>query len=106
VKKFVESGILGSLAFLLILARLGRIALEVVREVKDYIYRGIAVGYLGVLVGICVHAVGVSSFSTIRTAEPFFLFSGVMMGVHYQVFKGLREKQDDLEEAKRIRFNA
>lgn len=106
VKKFVESGFLGSFTFLLILARLGRIALEVVRKVKDSIYRGIAVGYLGILVGICVHAVGVSSFSTIRTAEPFFLFSGVMMGVHYQVFKGLREKQDDLEEAKRIRFNA
>jgi hypothetical protein len=105
VKKFVESGILGSLSFLLILLRLGRMAFEVVRNVNDHIYRGIAVGYLGILVGMCVHAVGVSSFSTIRTASPFFLFSGVLVGVHYHAFKRLREEQEDLEEAKHVRFN-
>jgi hypothetical protein len=106
VKKFVESGIIGVTAFIMILVRLGRLGLEVARESEDHLLKGIAIGYLGILVGISVHAVGVSSFSTIRTAEPFFLFSGVMVGVHFYYKKRLSIKVENEKEKENLKFNA
>ncbi|MBF0243724.1 MAG: hypothetical protein HQL31_00440 [Planctomycetes bacterium] len=80
-KKFFESGVIGLLAFLMMLARLGRIAVDLIKKTNDDIYKSYAIGYLGLLAGMCVHGIGVSSFSTIRTAEPFWLFSGVLIAV-------------------------
>ena len=106
VQKFVESGFVGVLSFIMILVRLGRHGFEVARNSEDHLLRGIAIGYLGVLVGMSVHAVGVSSFSTIRTAEPFFLFSGIMVAVYYGHQKNKTRKEENAKEKEALRFNA
>ena len=106
VQKFVESGLVGVFSFLMILVRLGRIGLEVARNSEDRLLRGIAVGYMGLLVGMSVHAVGVTSFSTIRTAEPFFLFSGMMVAVYYYYKREKARKEENAKEKETIKFNA
>ena len=106
VKKFVESGIFGLFAFVMFLVRLARMGLEVAKEELDHLKRGVAIGYLGILVGMSVHAIGVSSFSTIRTAEPFFLFSGVMVGLYVRMKRTQERKEEDQKEQEELSFNA
>lgn len=106
VKKFVETGLIGLLSFVVILVRLGRMAVDVSRQMKDPIRKGVAIGYLGLLVGMSVHAIGVSSFSTIRTAEPFFFFSGVLVGIYVRMRRNQERELEEGKEVKSLRFNA
>jgi hypothetical protein len=105
VMKFIETGTLGLLAFVAILVRLGRTAMEVIRQTKDQLSKSFCIGYMGVLSAMTVHAVGVCSFSTIRTAEPFFLFSGVMLAVHVMHQKMAHFETEDQQEMERLRFD-
>jgi hypothetical protein len=97
IKKFVETGIIGSVAFLLILNRLGRVGLENIRLSKDDFLKSYCIGYLGAFCGMLVHAIGVSSFSTIRTAEPFWIFSGLMVASGF-IMKKAKELEEEEEE--------
>jgi hypothetical protein len=106
VKKFTETGMLGLMSFIMLLIRLGRLGTELIRLTTDRLYRGVGIGYLGILVGICVHAIGVSSFSTIRTAEPFFFFSGLMVGLHSRMLMRREEVAEDELEERELKFNA
>ena len=105
VKKFIETGALGILAFLGILVRLGRTAMEVIRNSEDQVIKSVCIGYMGVLTAMSVHSVGVCSFSTIRTAEPFFLFSGVMLALHAMYQKAQNYEEEDRDELERLRFD-
>lgn len=105
VKKFTETGAIGVIAFIAILIRLGRTATEVIRSSKDQFSRAVCIGYMGVLSAMCFHSVGVCSFSTIRTASPFFLFSGVMLAIHAIYVKMRAHEEEDKEELSRLRFD-
>lgn len=97
VKKFAESGIIGFIVFIMLLVRLGRLGYEVAKSKIDPFLRYLAIGYMGCLASISVHALGVCSFSTIRSAEPFWLFSGMMVSIHFI----MREREElEYEEAK------
>ena len=105
VKKFIETGALGILAFLGILVRLGRTAMEAIRNTPDPFIKAVCIGYMGVLSAMSIHSIGVCSFSTIRTAEPFFLFSGVMLAVHGMYLKGKTNDEEDRQEMAGLRFD-
>ena len=105
VKKFIETGAFGVMAFLGILVRLGRTAMEVIRNTDDQLIKSVCIGYMGVLSAMSVHSIGVCSFSTIRTAEPFFLFSGVLLAVHGMYQRSKNFEDEDREELARMRFD-
>ena len=104
VKKFIETGILGLLAFTLILIRLARVGYENIKLGKDPFLKSICIGYLGALAGMIVHAVGVSSFSTIRTAEPFWIFSGLMVATGFLIRKNRELEEEEEEDWKQLSF--
>lgn len=100
VKKFSESGLLGVLTFSWLLIRMLRIGYEVARNAKNYIFKTYAVSYVGIISAMVMHAVGVTTFSTIRSAEPFFYFSGLMLAVHamHKREEQIKEEEKDDEE--------
>ncbi|MBF0196705.1 MAG: hypothetical protein HQL32_03305 [Planctomycetes bacterium] len=106
VKKFIESGILGLLAFAVLLIRIGRIGLYVAKVSKDSFYRAIGVGYMGVYAGMLVHAIGVSSFSTIRTAELFWLLTAITVGVSLIVKEENELEKEDEEDLDQLSFTS
>lgn len=106
VKKFIESGLIGLLAFVLFLVRVGRKGLETVRLEKDNFLRAYAVGYMGILAGMIVHSVGVSSFSTIRTATPFFLFTGILLAINAATMRAVEENEEDERDRSMLRFSS
>jgi len=105
VKKFAESGLIGLCAFMMILIRLARMGMEVARAQFDPLLRSVAIGYMGCLSSIAVHALGVCSFSTIRSAEPFWIFTGLMMSVHFLYHRELELKDEEAEDRDNLRFS-
>lgn len=104
VKKFVESGLLGLVAFIMILVRVLREGLELVKVTKDQIFRAFGIGYLGGFSGMIIHSIGVSSFSTIRTAEPFWVFSGILIAVRAMVKAENELEEEEGEDLEEISF--
>lgn len=80
VHVLVESGLLGLALFAWILVRLLRTAHGLHgRLPADGFPRGFAAGYLIGLFMMFVHAVGATSFSSIRTMESFIVLTGLMV---------------------------
>ncbi len=104
IKKFVETGLVGLISFIMILNRLGRVGLENIRMAKDDFLKSYCIGYLGAFSGMLVHAIGVSSFSTIRTAEPFWIFSGLMVASGFLIKKSKELEEEEEEDWKQLSF--
>jgi len=81
LKVLAETGTVGMVTFLLLLAAIYRNIRKTylaVRGVNEY-YQGLALGVLAGFVGLCGHAIGTNTFIIIRVMEPFWLFLGIVM---------------------------
>ncbi len=85
VLKAREGGVLGLLAFLWLLARMLRTSHGLAGRSKDPVLAGFALGYFGGTVALAVHAVGATSFTTIRTMEPFWIATGLLASLENRV---------------------
>ncbi len=97
VKKFVEGGVVGLLLFLSILFRFCKVGLRVAKLREKPYSRSIGVASVGVTVCMLVHGIGVSTFSTIRTAALYYLIMGICFAA-YSIHQKEEEKQDWQEE--------
>ncbi len=80
VRVACDLGILGLGVFLWFLYRLGRVANEAHEALPaGAFHKGFTAGYLMGLFGLAVHAIGATSFTSIRTMEHFMLLSGLMV---------------------------
>ena len=80
-RTLVETGIVGFLAFLWLLASTLRSAGDSLSLLRDADDRGIVVGFLAGTVGILVHALGSNTFIIIRIMEPFWFFMAVVVAL-------------------------
>ena len=74
-----ECGILGLLAFALLIWLLGRNAWRARSRLATPLWRGMAAGFVAALAGLLVHAIGANTFIIVRIMEPFWLFAGLVM---------------------------
>jgi hypothetical protein len=75
----VETGVVGLLAFLTLVATLlrsGKRAFDELRVPED---RGLALGFVAGTVGLLVHAIGSNTFIIVRIMEPFWFFAGIVV---------------------------
>lgn len=87
LRTILESGIFGLCAFVWLIITLFRIGREVERQEEDPFCNALAMGFLAVVVSLSVHAIGATSFSTIRTMEAFWFLTGLVL-VLYNSKKG------------------
>src|SRR2546426_10270411 len=74
-----ETGLLGAVAFIVLIGSLFRMGLASYRRATDQFSRGIALGLLLGLAALLVHAVGSNSFIIVRIMEPFWLFAALVV---------------------------
>ncbi|MBI4570103.1 MAG: O-antigen ligase family protein [Planctomycetes bacterium] len=88
VKTIVEIGIIGMGVFLYIVWRFLGTALatwRLTRE-KDSVLAGFSMGVFLGIAGLLIHGVAATSWTTIRTMEPFYFAAGLLVSIflHYQ----------------------
>ncbi len=75
----INTGMLGLIAFLILLGTVFRQALQVYRTTSDPLFSGIALGHLGAFIGLLVHAVGANTFIIVRIMEPFWFLTALVV---------------------------
>ncbi|MHC4662188.1 MAG: O-antigen ligase family protein [Planctomycetota bacterium] len=93
IKVASELGFIGLGAFLWLLSRIGMTAFYTSGMVKDPVFKGFALGYFAILVGLMIHCIGSTSFTTIRSMMPFYFITG-MLYVIYNRFTEAEMKVD------------
>lgn len=78
VLRLVQTGIFGVLAFIWVFASFYSRA-RVLWMSDNTIYKKIGVGYITGLVGLAFHSLAATSFTAIRTAEPLYFASGLVL---------------------------
>ncbi len=74
-----ETGLLGLVAFIVLIGSIFRIGVTAYRHTTDQFSRGIALGFLLGLVSLLVHAIGSNAFLIVRIMEPFWLFAALVV---------------------------
>ena len=94
VRQSFELGVLGLLVFAWMQVRILKKSYCLARRCPDPTLRGFAFGVYGATVAFLVHALAATTFSTIRTAEPFFFAVGVLyaIGLYFDGSSGLEEE--------------
>lgn len=79
IKVLVESGLVGLIAFLILMFIIFRQTLRIYKTTKDDVYKGLAVGFLAGHVGMLVHAISANTFIIIRIMEPYWFLAAMVM---------------------------
>jgi hypothetical protein len=83
VRALVDSGLLGLAGLLWLLWRAGRMAFATYDTIRnDAFLKGFAGGYIMALLVAIVHALGATTFTSIRTAEMFFVLTALATALH------------------------
>jgi O-antigen ligase len=76
----VETGLLGSVAFLVLLWATFQMGMRTYKEARgDPPLQGLALGFLFGFVGMVVHGIGANTFIIVRIMEPFWLFAALLV---------------------------
>jgi O-antigen ligase len=79
IKVLTDTGIIGIVAFFILLGTLYRRALKAYRTCSDPLFCGIILGYLGGFVALIVHGLSVNTFIIVRIMEPFWFLSAIVI---------------------------
>ncbi len=88
----VETGLVGLIAFLLLLWAIYKQGIAVFIQADDPLHRGISMGFLAGFIGLLVHAIGANTFIIVRIMEPFWFVAGMVVMMPELEFKGAQDE--------------
>ena len=74
----VETGVLGMVAFCVLVQAVFRMAFFSLRKAATSFERGLCAGYIAGAVGLLFHALAANTFIIVRIMEPFWFFTGIV----------------------------
>jgi O-antigen ligase len=99
VRVATETGFLGLLIFLLLMATILRESYRVFKASHDPFDKGLTIGFVAGFTGLLFHAIGANTFIIVRIMEPFWFIAAMVM-----MIPSLKEdaKGEGAEASKRI----
>lgn len=85
-----DIGLIGLIIFMWMLFKMAKTSYQTNSLAKDEFLSGYALGYLGGLMALAIHAIAATTFTTIRTMEPFFFGTGLLY-IIYNRYSALEE---------------
>ncbi len=79
VRVATETGLLGLLLFLLLLATILRESYRVFKASHDPFDKGLTIGFIAGFTGLLFHAIGANTFIIVRIMEPFWFITAMVM---------------------------
>ncbi len=83
IKVLVETGLLGFVAFALLLIVIFREVFKIYKKTKNPLYKGLSLGFLAGHAGMIAHALSTNTFIIIRIMEPYWFLAGMIMVIPY-----------------------
>lgn len=74
-----ETGLVGFIAFAVLLWSLFKNALKSYRNTKDPLFNGLSLGFLCGFMGLLTHAIGANTFIIVRIMEPFWFLAAMVI---------------------------
>ncbi|MBU1862201.1 MAG: hypothetical protein KKH94_00840, partial [Candidatus Omnitrophica bacterium] len=81
VRTLVELGVVGFIAFIVLLRSIFKNTLRIYRTSQDALFKGLALGFLAGHIGIIFHAMTANSFIIIRIMEPYWFLAAMVMAI-------------------------
>ncbi len=78
-KILVETGLLGLVSFIWLIAAIFKNALYVYRNTSELLFSGLSLGYLAGFIAMLVHAIGANTFIIVRIMEPFWFLTAIII---------------------------
>ena len=79
VKVAVETGMIGLIAFVLLIIAIFKNAWLSYKKVQSPFFKGVSLGYIAGLVGLLFHSLGTNAFIIVRIMEPFWFLTGMVI---------------------------
>ena len=79
VRVAAETGLLGLVFFLFLMATIFREGLRVHKSAKDLFHKGLAAGFLAGFIGLLFHGLGANTFIIVRIMQPFWFIAAMVM---------------------------
>ena len=98
----METGVVGLALFLWLQCRLFLMSYRLYRTTEDPLTKAMALGYLCGQAGLLVHCFGAVTFCIVRIMEPFWLFTGMMVGLRELEFSKA-EQENETEEGQPLK---
>jgi O-antigen ligase len=93
IKILSELGFMGLGVFFWFLIRIIITAFKTAKRTKDTFFSGFAVGYFAMVLGLAVHGIGATTFTTIRSMMPFYFLTGLLYVIHNKHVKPDEEEE-------------
>ena len=81
VRVAAETGLVGLVIFLFLMAIIFRESIRVQKDAKDPFNRGLAIGFVAGFIGLLFHAIGANTFIIVRIMEPFWFVTAMVMAI-------------------------
>jgi O-antigen ligase len=82
MRVLIETGIFGTLAYLLLLFAIWRTGLSSLRLAEDdHFAHGLTAGFIAAFVGLLFHSLGAATFILIRVMEPFWFIAAIVVSM-------------------------
>lgn len=92
-----ETGILGFVSFMWLLAAIFKNALYAYRSTSDPLFSGLSLGYLAGFIAMLVHAIGANTFIIVRIMEPFWFLTAIIIMIPTIETEELKTKAESIE---------
>lgn len=93
-----DTGIIGLLLFIWFMVRVFQTAIRTTKsEIEDKLVKGFVYGYLAGTIGLLIHSLGATTFTCIRTMEPFMVATAMVTVIHNRCTQWEEEREEEKE---------
>ena len=78
-KVLIDTGLLGFVAFIMLLIALLKQGIHTYHTVNDSLYKGLSLGFIGGTVAMMTHSLGSNTFIIVRIMEPYWFFAAMVI---------------------------
>jgi len=78
-KVLIDTGLLGFVAFIMLLIALLKQGIHTYHTVNDSLYKGLSLGFIGGTVAMMTHSMGSNTFIIVRIMEPYWFFAAMVI---------------------------